>query len=504
MVTIEQAPSGDPLKVGAPPNWIRANWGLVLATVVLLTILMLPQPSGLSIAGQRMLAVFGFAVIVWITEALDYAVSAIVIAATMALLLGISPSLSNPNVLIGTVQGLTMAMSGFSNTALTLVAAALFLAAAMTITGLDRRIALMILLRVGARTDRIVVGAIVVTTVLALLVPSATARAAAVVPIMMGVILAFGVDKKSRFAGLLMITTVQAVSIWNVGIKTAAAQNMVAVGFIQKMLGHDITWLSWLIAAAPFSLVMSVGLYFIMTTMMPPEAREIPGGQAAVEKSLSELGPMTSRQGRLLVVSLVLLCFWSTEGVLHSLDSSTTTTVAVALLFLPGIGVMEWKAANTLIPWGTVVLFGVGISLGTTLLQTQAAQWLANLIVQGFSLDQLPALAILAVMSAFLIIVHLGFASATALASSLIPIVIAIMQKVQTPGINVLGMTLVLQFVVSYGFILPVNSPQGMIAYGTGTFVARDFVRTGIVITVLAYLLTLLFGATYWRWLGYV
>jgi sodium-dependent dicarboxylate transporter 2/3/5 len=503
MVTIEQAPSGDPLKVGAPPNWIRANWGLVLATVVLLTILMLPQPSGLSIAGQRMLAVFGFAVIVWITEALDYAVSAIVIAATMALLLGISPSLSNPNVLIGTVQGLTMAMSGFSNTALTLVAAALFLAAAMTITGLDRRIALMILLRVGARTDRIVVGAIVVTTVLALLVPSATARAAAVVPIMMGVILAFGVDKKSRFAGLLMITTVQAVSIWNVGIKTAAAQNMVAVGFIQKMLGHDITWLSWLIAAAPFSLVMSVGLYFIMTTMMPPEAREIPGGQAAVEKSLSELGPMTSRQGRLLVVSLVLLCFWSTEGVLHSLDSSTTTTVAVALLFLPGIGVMEWKAANTLIPWGTVVLFGVGISLGTTLLQTQAAQWL-NLIVQGFSLDQLPALAILAVMSAFLIIVHLGFASATALASSLIPIVIAIMQKVQTPGINVLGMTLVLQFVVSYGFILPVNSPQGMIAYGTGTFVARDFVRTGIVITVLAYLLTLLFGATYWRWLGYV
>jgi anion transporter len=504
MATVEQASPGDPLRLGARPNWIRANWGLVLATLVMLAILLLPQPSGLSIAGQRMLGVFGFAVIVWITEALDYAVSAIVIAALMALLLGISPSISNPNVMIGTVQGLTMAMSGFGNTALTLVAAALFLAAAMTITGLDRRIALMILLRVGARTNRIVIGAIIVTTVLALLVPSATARAAAVVPIMMGVILAFGVDKKSRFAGLLMITTVQAVSIWNVGIKTAAAQNMVAVGFIQKMLGHDITWLSWLIAAAPFSFVMSIGLYFIMMTMMPPEAKEIPGGHAAVEKSLSELGPMTARQGRLLAVSLILLCFWSTEGALHSFDSSTTTTIAVALLFLPGIGVMDWKAANTLIPWGTVVLFGVGISLGTTLLQTQAAQWLANLIVQWFSLDQLPALAILAVMSAFLVIVHLGFASATALASSLIPIVIAILQKVQTPDINVLGMTLVLQFVVSYGFILPVNSPQGMVAYGTGTFVARDFVRTGIVITVLAYLLTLLFGATYWRWLGYV
>ncbi len=486
------------------PNWIRANWGLLLATAVLLAILLLPTPTGLSVAGHRMLGVFGFAVIVWVTEALDYAVSAVVISALMAFFLGISPTIANPNVLIGTVQGLTIAMSGFGNTALTLVAAALFLAAAMTITSLDRRIALVILARVGTRTNRIVIGAIVVSTVLAFLVPSATARAAAVIPIMMGVILAFGVDKKSWFAGLLMITTVQAVSIWNVGIKTAAAQNMVAIGFIQKMLGHDITWLSWLVAAAPFSILMSIGLYFIMMTMMPPEAKEIPGGHSTVTKSLTELGPMTGKQGRLLAVSLILLCFWATEGVLHSFDSSTTTTIAVALLFLPGVGVMDWKTVNPLIPWGTIVLFGVGISLGTALLQTQAAQWLANLIVDWFGLNQLPSLTILAVMAAFLVIVHLGFASATALASSLIPIVIAVLQKVQTPGINVLGMTLVLQFVVSFGFILPVNSPQGMVAYGTETFLVRDFVRTGIAITVLAYLLTLLLGATYWRWLGYV
>jgi len=86
----------------------------------------------------------------------------------------------------------------------------------------------------------------------------------------------------------------------------------------------------------------------------------------------------------------------------------------------------------------------------------------------------------------------------------MIPIIIAVMQKVQTPGISVIGMTLLLQFVVSFGFILPVNSPQGMLAYGTETFVVRDFVRTGIAITVLAYVLTLVFGATYWHWLGYV
>ena len=67
---------------------------------------------------------------------------------------------------------------------------------------------------------------------------------------------------------------------------------------------------------------------------------------------------MKSSEKRLLTISLILLCFWATEGKLHSFDSQTTTTVAIALLFLPVIGVMDWKQASTLIPWGTIVLTG--------------------------------------------------------------------------------------------------------------------------------------------------
>ena len=111
---------------------------------------------------------------------------------------------------------------------------------------------------------------------------------------------------------------------------------------------------------------------------------------------------------------------------------------------------------------------------------------------------------ILAVMALFLIVIHLGFASATALASAMIPIVIAVLQGVGTPGINVVGMTMLLQFVVSFGFILVVNAPQNMVAYGTETFDARDFVRTGLVLTAVAYMLVVLLGVTWWRWLGYV
>ena len=256
---------------------VRRELGSVGRDIAALIALLAPTPAGLTVAGHRMLAILAFAVIVWMTEAIDYAVSAIVIAALMAFLLGLSPNPANPNVLLGTGAGLTLAFSGFANTALVLVASALFLAAAMTATGLDKRIALTILSRVGIETRQVVAGTILVGIVIAFLVPSTTARVACLVPITLGIIAAFGVNRRGAFASMLMITTVQTASIWNVGIKTAAAQNMVAIGFIEKTLQKTITWLEWLIAAAPFGILMSVALYFVMTRMMPPEVPSCTG-----------------------------------------------------------------------------------------------------------------------------------------------------------------------------------------------------------------------------------
>ena len=369
-------------------NWFAANWGLLAAVAALVVILLLPTPAGLPVAGHRMLAILAFAVIIWMTEAIDYAVSAIVIAALMAFLLGLAPNVANPKVLLGTSGALGLAFSGFANTALVLVAAALFLAAAMTATGLDKRIALNILSRVGTETRHVVIGTILVGFVIALMVPSTTARVACLVPITLGIIAAFGVNRRGAFASMLMITTVQTASIWNVGIKTAAAQNMVAVGFIEKTFGKSITWLEWLIAAGPFAVLMCIALYFVMTRMMPPEVVEVPGGREGIRKSLAALGPMKGSEMKLLALSLTLIAFWATEGVLHKFDTSTTTITAVALMFMPGFGIMTWKEAQPKIPWGTIVLFGVGISLGTALLQTNAATWLANIVVAAVRAEE--------------------------------------------------------------------------------------------------------------------
>ncbi|UXR71459.1 anion permease [Staphylococcus sp. IVB6240] len=488
----------------------------ILAFVALIVILLIPTPASLPIMGKGALAILAFAVILWVTEAVSYPVSAAIIIGLIILLLGFSPvqnlaeSLGNPkangdpitgDTAFGTSNALKLAFSGFSSSAVALVAAALFLATAMQITNLHKRLALWVLSLVGNKTRSIVVGAIVVAIILAFFVPSATARTGAVVPILLGMVAAFGASKNSRLAALLVITAVQAVSIWNVGIKTAAAQNIVAVNFINNQLGHDVSWGEWFLYAAPWSIIMSVVLYFVALKVIPTEKDEIEGGSSLVKQQLADLGPITPKEWRLIIISIALLVLWSTEKVLHPIDSSSITLLALAIMLTPKIGIMSWKEAESKIPWGTIIVFGVGISLGNVLLQTTAAQWLSDKTFGLMGLENMPLIATIALISLFNILIHLGFASATSLSSALIPVFISLASTLSL-GDHAIGFVLIQQFVISFGFLLPVSSPQGMLAYGTETFTAKDYLKIGLPLTVVGYILVIIFSMTYWQWLG--
>ncbi|SNV63528.1 anion transporter [Corynebacterium imitans] len=471
-----------------------------LAFVALAAVLLVPI-EGIEWQGQIALGMLAFAVIMWVTEAVSYPVSSVLIISLISLLVGLSPDPETPGEVFGTGPALSMALSGFSSGAVALVAAALALATAMQATGLHRRIALYVLKIAGEKTSRIVAGAIIISIILAFFVPSATARAGAVVPILLGMVAAFGLAVDSKLSALLVITAVQAVSIWNVGIKTAAAQNLVAIGFIEDQMGQTVSWGQWFLWAAPWSVLMSIALYFIMRAAIKPEVDHIEGGRALVEKQLAEMGPMTGAEKRLTAIAVVLLGFWATEGFLHPINSSTITVAAIALMLLPGIGVMDFKYAQDNINWGTLIVFAVGISLGSFLLETGAATWLSEQTFGALGIASMPILATIAIVSLFNIIIHLGFASATSLASALIPVFIALAATLDVPNGGI-GFVVIQQFVICFGFLLPISAPQNMLAYGTGAFTTRQFLKTGIPLTIAGYLLVLLLSATYWQWIG--
>ena len=464
----------------SPPQKARTtvqNIGLILAFIVLGSILLLPTPETLSTGGHRMIGVLAFAIILWMTSAVSYPVSATMITALTALLLGFSPNPEAPAKAMGTANALKLIISGYSSPAMILVGAAMFISVAMRKTGLDRRIAMLVL-------------------------SSATARIACLAPIIIGIVENLGIERKSRVAALLMVGAVQADTFWNIMIQTAAAQNLVAVGFMQTQMNTSVSWIDWLTAAAPFSIIMAIITYFVTQAFIKPEFKELVGGDVQLAKMRKEIGPMTFDEKKLLCISIGLLALWATGGKLHSIDTTTTTIIAIALFFFPKIGIMDWKFAQPNIDWGSIVMFGAGIGLGSVLLKTKAATWLAQVFVNAFSLETASVFLLIAIMAAFLILIHLGFASATALSSAMIPIVISIVMGHSAEGLNPLGVTMLMQYAICFGLVLPVNSPQGMVAYGTDTFDVKTFMTTGIPLTIIGYVMMLVFALTYWHWIG--
>ena len=77
---------------------------------------------------------------------------------------------------------------------------------------------------------------------------------------------------------------------------------------------------------------------------------------------------MSAREWRLIAISILLLFFWSTEKILHPIDSASITLIALGIMLMPKIGVITWKGVEKKIP-GTIIVFGVGISLGNVLLK---------------------------------------------------------------------------------------------------------------------------------------
>ena len=474
---------------------------LLLALVLYGIVLALPQPAGLTASGQVALGLLVLVVVLWISECVSPANSAVIL--TGAAVLGLmGTSLTESSKPLTSSTALTTMLSGFSSTAVLLVAAALFLAVALKHTGLDKRIALIVMSKIGVSPARLVLGAMLVGFVLALFIPSATARVGAVIPIMIGITAALGLAVNSSLGATLMVVTASACSIFNMAIKTGAAQNIISLNFMQQAFGKSITWGEWFITALPFTLGMCVVLFFAALWLLRPQ---VPAGEdmaGQLRKQLADLGPVTAAEKRLMAVAALLLIMWSTEGMLHPFDTTTTTQIGIALLLMPKIGVMHWSQAEKLVPWGTIVLFAASISLGNLLSKTGAASWLAQQTLGQMGLSALSVVAVIGALSLFSILLHLGFASATGLASTLIPIMIAFTQTLPVSPETAFGIVMIQSFVVSFGFILPTNAPQNMLCYGTNAFTTTQFAKVGIVVTVAGLGLILLLSATLWPWMG--
>jgi sodium-dependent dicarboxylate transporter 2/3/5 len=471
---------------------------------LLLLIAVLPAREGLSVAGQRVLGITLFAVIMWISEAVPYEYASIAIVLFLAIFLGFSPAQGTSGNLLGTAKALQIAVSGFTSTGTILVTAALLLAAAIQITGLEKRITFRILKVFGPKTHRIFAGIILVMLVLDFLIPSIIARASIVTPLAMGLVTTFDIDRKSTFARNLLICVAMSASISGIGVLSAGIPNVIALSLIEKYLHHSITWIDWLRFSMPFCVAMMLALYFLLTRLNKFEFNEIPGGRQGIQEALAKLGPMSAQEIRISLISILTIIMWAAESYLK-IDVDTVAILAVMLVLSPYIGVTNFRELTSQAKAGSIVLVAsAAVSLGQALLETGGATWLVKNTLGSLGLQGMPPWMMMLILVAALIIIRLAFASITSASATLIPLVLALLLSFQNRALPMWGMALIATYTVYFSFILPVSAPQSMIAYGTDTFDVKDFMKVGIPLSVISLLLLVVFWCTYWRWLGVI
>jgi hypothetical protein len=89
---------------------------------------------------------------------------------------------------------------------------------------------------------------------------------------------------------------------------------------------------------------------------------------------------------------------------------------------------------------------------------------------------QMPEFTILALLWLFVIVALEWSADGDAT----IRVMISVLQKAQIPTPTVAGMIMLLTYATSIGWLLPINRPQNVLAFGTDTFEARGFIRVGL------------------------
>ena len=457
--------------------------------MVVTVLLLMPTPAGLTVLGQKAIAVLAGLVVLFLTEPMELPIASMAVPPA-AVLLGIT-----------NIKG---ALEGFATPAIFLLVGAVIMSAAMEKTRVAERFTYWLLATIGCSARNITLGIVVSNIVLAFMVPSTTARTAILLPMCLSIIAIYrqGDDQsvtRSKFATGLLLTLAFTNSTISAGILTASTPNPVTLEYILKISGKPVTYFQWLCVGFPPALLMTFLTWWYLRRVYKPEREGIPGGVEYMREQLRKMGPISWAEWRALFVFLLVVGLWMTGG-LTGIDVTVACLVGVALLFLPWFGVIDWKDINRNSAFYILMINGGGLTAGELLLRTGAAKWLANQVFNGLGLVGASALIVVTVVMVVVQFARIGFMGTTPMAVIFMPLIVSLAAAAKLPVAAVAlpaGM-----IIAGYPLLMFYNTLPNILVYGTGFLKMPDFPRVGFLLCGVAIIVYAIFAATYWRWLG--
>ena len=460
----------------------RFSWRVVTGRILCIVVpfALWFAPLNLDPTIKHALAITSFMIIAWITEALAHALTGLIGCFLFWAL---------------RVVQFDVAFGGFADETPWFLFGAILFGMMATKTGLARRLAYVVMGRIGHSYARLLLGLILSDFLLTFLVPSGIARVVIMAAVALGLIEAFGLGPGSNVGrGMFLILTYTA-SIFDKMI-IAGAASITARGLIERVGQVPVLWSKWFLAYLPCDLITIFVAWRLTLWLYPPEKADLPGGSNYMREQLSKLGNWSSLEKKAAVLMLIAVGLWSTDFLHHI--SPALIGLGIGLFgVLPGLGVLDIEDLKKL-NYLPVFFVATAVSMGDVLVSTKALDVLTNLLFAWMEplVTNVYSSTLVLYWTAF--IYHILLASEVSMLGTSIPI---LMKFATSNGLDPLALGMIWTF-ASGGKIFVYQSAVMIVGYSYGYFNGRDMLRLGFALTLIESLLLLIVVPFYWPLIG--
>ena len=448
----------------------------IIGAITAITVCLLVQLPGLDAAGTRMFGIFLAAILLWVTEAVP-------LAGTAVLVIFLEVLLVSDHALLPVADGAppyTRFFGALANPVIILFLGGFMVADGAAKYKVDRALSAVLLKPFTGKPRLTVMGVMLITALMSMFM-SNTATTATMFAVMMPVITALP-EGRARTGIALSIPV--AANVGGMGTPVGTPPNAIALGALESA-GIEVTFLQWMLAAVPLMLVvLVVSWLFISWRYIPADAEFDIDTTARFQ---------TGRNAVIFyVVAGATILAWMTEA-LHGVSANIVGFLPVVVLLITKV--MSGDDLRAL-DWPVLWLVGGGIALGAGVSSTGLDKWMLGSI-QWASVPGALLILVLALVGW----VTSNVISHSASANLLVPMGMGLAASVSTSATEI---AIVLALGCSLGMCLPISTPPNAIAYSTGTTPTREMVVVGVVVGLVGIVLLAFVAPLTWGALGVV
>ena len=342
--------------------------GVIVAVALIVITAVMPVPEGATREGLLSLGVFGGALALWICNSMPMSVSAFGMMALMPLL---------------GVMTLNDVFLQFGGTAFFFAIATFAVSIALENTTIPLRICHALTSKTKSNPAALVIAMMFACGIVSAFM-SNLATCIVFLSISHGLLEANNTKPgESNLGRCLMIGVPAAAGIGGLMTPAGTPGNALIIGLLQSQAGIDITFLQWVGLFAPMGLFTILVASFWLTRVFKPE-KVTDAAIADLETRLSEAGKsLTSVEKRTLGIIAAMIVCWLLGTWVPAFNVTIVAIFGMVAMFLPGLGVLEWKDTAARINWDLSFTIGsVGVLIGA-MSSTGIMTWIVQSLLSG-------------------------------------------------------------------------------------------------------------------------